>query len=150
VKIRYAHTNIIAKDWKKLATFYQDVFACVPVPPERKLTGSWLEQGTGVKNASLEGVHLRLPGHGENGPTLELFQYSEMLDKSRPPQANREGYGHLAFQVDDVEQILSQVINRGGQVIGEIVKHEVTDVGLLTFVYVTDPEANIIELQNWS
>lgn len=150
MNIRYAHTNIIAKDWRKLAAFYEDVFICILVPPERKQSGAWLEQGTGMKNASLEGVHLRLPGHGKEGPTLEIFQYAEMLDKPTPPKANREGYGHLAFQVDDVEEILSKVISNGGQVLGEIAKHELAGVGLLTFIYVTDPESNIIELQSWS
>ena len=148
--IRYIHTNIIAKDWRKLSAFYQDVFDCVPVHPEKKLSGNWLEHGTGVQKASLEGIHLKLPGYGDKGPTLEIFQYSEMIDKPKPPQANREGYGHLAFQVDDVERILKRIINYGGQPIGVITKHEVAEVGLLTFVYVIDPESNIIELQNWS
>ena len=27
---RYAHTNIISKDWKKIAQFFIDVFECTP------------------------------------------------------------------------------------------------------------------------
>ena len=79
MEITYKHTNIIARDWKTLAVFYEKVFGCVRVPPERNLSGEWLEKGTGVPGARLTGVHLRLPGHGEDGPTLEMFQYSEML-----------------------------------------------------------------------
>jgi predicted enzyme related to lactoylglutathione lyase len=26
LKARYAHTNIVAKDWRKLAAFYVDIF----------------------------------------------------------------------------------------------------------------------------
>lgn len=146
---KYAHTNIISKDWKKLADFYIKVFDCKPVPPKRDLSGKWLEKGTGVKNAALKGMHLRLPGHGECGPTLEIYTYKEMLDKVEPPKANRKGYGHLAFEVDNVEALLEKVILHGGGKLGEIIENEVEGVGILTFTYATDPEGNIIEIQSW-
>ena len=73
--MKYVHTNIIARDWKLLADFYIKVFECKPVLPERDIKGDWLEKGTGVKNASLRGIHLLLPGFDNDGPTLEIFQY---------------------------------------------------------------------------
>ena len=33
--IRYAHTNLIANDWRSLAAFYVDLLGCTPVLPER-------------------------------------------------------------------------------------------------------------------
>ena len=50
---RYGHTNLIARDWRALSGFYQTVFGCVPVPPERDYSGPELEAGTGVKGASV-------------------------------------------------------------------------------------------------
>jgi len=41
IKSKYKHTNIVAADWRKLAGFYQQVFGCEPVPPERAATGPW-------------------------------------------------------------------------------------------------------------
>src|SRR5262245_59726127 len=73
---RYAHTNLIAHDWRRLASFYTDLFGCTLVPPERNYSGADLEAGTGVPGAQLTGAHLRLPGHGDSGPTLEIFHYS--------------------------------------------------------------------------
>jgi predicted enzyme related to lactoylglutathione lyase len=148
MSIKYVHTNIIAKDWKSLANFYTRVFDCVPVLPERNYHGEWLEKGTGVKNAKLKGVHLRLPGYNESGPTLEIFQYSDKVDseKSLP---NKIGIGHLSFQVDDVENILNKAMGNGGSKIGEISEHHITGVGLLKYIYIYDPENNIIELQSW-
>ncbi len=32
---RYGHTNLTARDWRALASFYGDVFGCVAVPPEQ-------------------------------------------------------------------------------------------------------------------
>ena len=78
VQARYAHTNLIAQDWRALAEFYQRVFGCVPVPPERDLSGPIMEAGTGLPGAHLRGMHLRLPGYGDAGPTLEIFNYSAL------------------------------------------------------------------------
>jgi catechol 2,3-dioxygenase-like lactoylglutathione lyase family enzyme len=149
MKIKYGHTNIITKDWKRLADFYRIVFECIPVSPERNLKGEWLNKGTGIKNAQLQGIHLRLPGHGESGPTLEIYQYLETIgcEKQLP---NRQGFGHIAFQVDSVDEVVSNALKFGASKIGEVSKHQIENVGLLTFIYILDPDGNIIEIQNWS
>jgi catechol 2,3-dioxygenase-like lactoylglutathione lyase family enzyme len=149
VKCAFKHTNIIAKNWKNLSRFYQEAFGCEPVAPIRNLEGDWLEKGTAVKKAQLQGEHLRLPGVGDNGPTLEIFQYSENLEKPEA-KANRCGFGHIAFEVEDVVSAVSEVIAFGGSAHGQIVEKEVPGAGLLEFTYVEDPEGNLIELQSWS
>ena len=146
MKAKYAHTNIIARDWRVLAAFYEHVFGCVPLHPERDVSGAWLEKATGVAGAHLRGAHLRLPGYGEDGPTLEIFQYSENAPRPEPV-ASREGITHIAFEVDDLEEALARVLQHGGRKLGEIATGTVKGVGDLTFVYVTDPEGNIVELQ---
>src|SRR6266704_2190239 len=98
IGIRYAHTNLIAKDWRSLARFYIEVFGGEPAGPERDQRGTWLDQATGLQGAHLQGIHLRLPGHGNRGPTLEIFTYDETLERPHPV-ANRAGYGHVAFEV---------------------------------------------------
>jgi predicted enzyme related to lactoylglutathione lyase len=145
--ISYVHTNIIARDWRKLARFYREVLACEPVPPERDIRGNWLSRGTGVPGAAIRGIHLRLPGHGENGPTLEIFSYDQMKEKP-PAAANRLGLTHLAFQVTDCRAVREQVLAAGGADLGELVTHAIPGVGRLTFIYMTDPEGNILEIQS--
>jgi predicted enzyme related to lactoylglutathione lyase len=145
----FAHVNICAADWRRLSRFYQDVFGCVPVPPQRDLSGPWLDAATGVRNAHLWGEHLLLPGFGKDGPTLEIFSYKEMLDKPSAA-ANRVGLGHTAFQTSDVPGLLEKVIAHGGRAIGSTISSEVPGKGVITFVYASDPEGNIIELQSWA
>lgn len=147
--IRYVHTNIVARDWRRLAAFYRDVFGCVSVPPERNQSGDWLERGTGLAGASLQGAHLRLPGHGDNGPTLEIYQYGRVAE-SAPSAPNRQGFAHIAFEVDDVAAVRTAVLQHGGGERGEITTHEIAGKGVITFVYLTDPEGNILEIQHWS
>jgi predicted enzyme related to lactoylglutathione lyase len=149
IQATYRHTNIIAEDWQKLSRFYQDAFGCVPLPPQRDQSGKWLEDGTRVPNAALKGEHLLLPGFLKGGPTLEIYSYSEMKQKL-DTASNRKGFGHIAFEVADVEEALREVISAGGKAYGEIVTREVPGAGVITFTYVTDPEDNLIELQAWS
>ena len=146
---KYAHTNVIARDWRALSHFYQRVFGCLPVPPERDYAGPDLEAGTGVPGSAVKGVHLRLPGQGPNGPTLEIYSYSIAADPVRP-EVNRPGFAHIAFVVPDVRTAQQEVINEGGGTIGDIVTLETTTGARVTWCYVRDPEGNIIELQSWS
>lgn len=146
---RYGHTNLIATDWQRLARFYIDLFGCEIVPPERDFAGQKLESMTGLAGAHLRGVHLRLPGYGADGPTLELFNYAELTNK--PARAvNRPGFGHIAFAVDDVPTARAAVLAAGGHAVGEMETLITSTGGRVTCCYVTDPEDNIIELQSWS
>lgn len=146
--IKFAHTNIITDDWKRLSDFYIKVFGCRPLPPERDLAGDWLEKSTAVENAHIRGIHLVLPGFEENSPTLEIFQYDKNIENT-VAVANRKGFGHIAFVVDDVRQMFEKVIENGGSAVGEIVENEIKNAGFITFVYVRDIDGNIIELQSW-
>ena len=59
---RFGHTNLIARDWRALAKFYQEHFGCTPVPPERDFKGRDLERGTvkaetGPSHCSIRSIH---------------------------------------------------------------------------------------------
>lgn len=147
--MKYVHTNLIARDWRALAQFYQEVFGCTPVPPERNLSGPGLEAGTGIRGARLQGAHLRLPGYGADGPTLEIFQYADSVAPVTPA-VNRPGFAHLAFSVGSVEQAREQVLRAGGSPVGDVVTTTISPDLHVTWCYVTDPEGNILELQSRS
>jgi predicted enzyme related to lactoylglutathione lyase len=149
IRAKYVHTNIIARDWKRLVRFYKDVFGCEPKGPERDMSGAWLDSVTSLRNAHLTGIHSRLPGYGDAGPTLEIFSYDELVYRG-VPMANQCGFAHIAFEVDDVDQALQAVIAAGGGAVGKTASKEVDGVGRLRVVYARDPEGNIVELQKWS
>jgi catechol 2,3-dioxygenase-like lactoylglutathione lyase family enzyme len=146
--VRFVHVNLVARDWRKLAGFYERVFGCLPVPPERDLRGPWLEQATGLAGAHIRGLHLRLPGGGEQGPTLEIFEYLPELP-APPGEVNRPGFGHLAFAVEDVAAAREAVLAAGGGEVGPVTTVPIPGAGTITFVYLRDPEGNILELQRW-
>ena len=85
---RFGHVNLTGRDWQRLASFYRQVFGCELVPPERDYRGADLDAATGLPEAHLTGAHLRLPGHGDQGPTLEIYQYDAMVQP--PPGVRRD------------------------------------------------------------
>jgi glyoxylase I family protein len=145
---RYVHTNLIAHDWRRLAAFYKETFGCEPVPPERDYSGPALEAGTGVRGATLRGVHLRLPGYDADGPTLEIYTYSREADRASR-DVNQPGFAHVAFEVESVADARAQVLAAGGRAVGDVVTLTTAVGSRVTWCYVTDPEENIIELQSW-
>ncbi len=146
--VRFAHTNIVARDWRRLARFYQEVFDCRRVPPERDYRGPTIGEIAGVGAERLTGVHLRVPGHGDDGPTLELFQY-EPEGELVTIRANTPGFSHIAFAVDDVRAMAERVFEHGGRPVGVYREIDIAGAGRLAVWYVADPEGNIVELQAW-
>ena len=144
---RYAHTNIIARDFQRLVAFYKDVFQCKSIGETRDLRGEWLDKLTGIQNAHIVGEHLCLPGYEDDHPTLEIFSYDSMDPATIA--VNKCGIAHIAFEVDDVEGTLQLLLQKGGRQIGEMVRAEYENGRRATFVYAADCEGNIIELQSW-
>lgn len=149
VMIRYVHTNIIAQDSAKLIDFYKTVFGCRSIGETRDLRGQWLDKMTGISNAHIVGEHLVLPGYDDDHPTIEIFSYDE-INGEQKHSINAYGFAHIAFEVDDVEKTLNKLLQNGGNMVGELVHADYEDGRKATFVYATDIEGNIIELQSWS
>lgn len=85
--------------------------------------------------AALRGAHLRLPGHGQDGPTLEIYQYRSAAER-QTSAANGPGFAHIAFAVDDIAAARASILAAGGR--------------RVTWCYMRDPEGNMVELQSWA
>lgn len=146
---RFGHVNVTTTDWRRLAAFYEEVLGMEVVPPERDYRGPDLDAATGVSAAHLTGAHLRLPGLGADGPTLEIYQY-DTVEAGRAPRVDRAGWGHVAFQVPDVPAAVAAFVAAGGSRVGEIITSTTKTGARVTWCYAADPDDNIVELQAWS
>jgi len=149
IQARYAHTNMIVNDLEKMVAFYRDVFGFTDAEPERWQSAPALAKLTGIPGAAIRVQHLRYPGDtGGQGPTLEIICYrdTQQLPHDKPA-ANRPGFRHLCFNVDDVDAAFAAVIAAGGGSLGEVVRTE-NPRAFNHIVYATDPEGNILELLN--
>lgn len=146
INAKYLHTNLTVNDIERMQKFYVDVFGCKPVREIDHLKGKWIQEITSVDNGEIKYVHLRFPGHGTDGPELELVQYMNPTKKF-DITPDTYGFGHLSFGVKDVNKALEEIVAAGGGCVGKVVTVDVPNRGRLTEAYATDPEGNIIELQ---
>jgi predicted enzyme related to lactoylglutathione lyase len=103
----------------------------------------------GLERVEIHVVHLRLPGHGDTGPTIEIFSVGEMTEASEPGRQTRPGLMHMAFAFDDIDAALKLFLRAGGEKVGEVTEADVEGVGRVSFMYGRDPEGNIVELQEY-
>ncbi len=140
------HVNLNAKDWKKLVVFYETVFGCVQLPPQKKIAGDYAEELTGLAGADIEGMTLAFPDD-KDGVQLEIFQYN-MQDNTASGSINMTGIGHIAIDVDDIEETTKKILEAGGSFVGKQVRRTYKDKPDLFIHYVKDCEGNIIELMD--
>ena len=148
VNTKFAHVNLISRNWRALADFYITVFGCREKKPERDLSGQWLNDLTAIPDVHIRGMHLYLPGCEGDGPTLEIFEYEENTENPGK-LINLEGFGHIAFSVENVEETMNLLLAHGGSLVGKPVNGYVEGVGDISLVYARDPEGNIVEIQKW-
>lgn len=142
--MRFDQVKILARDLDSLVSFYEEALECITVVPAMA-TDEVVARGAGVPDATVTLAALRLPGRGDRGPVLELYS----IDGEVPEGWDyRPGNGQLAFEVDDFEAAIGKVISTGGSALGEVVEWEAPSGSVARFVYLSDPEGNIIDL--WS
>ena len=56
----------------------------------------------------------------------------------------------MAFEVDDVDAKRAHIKKLGGDDYGELVTIDIAGAGLLTLIYMSDHEGNVVELQKWN
>ncbi len=74
-----------------------------------------------------------------NGPALEIFEYTSPDQRKTPPRNSDIGGHHLAFYVDDMDEAVKFLKDKGIKVLGK--PHTFTDTGMagLTWVYFLTP-----------
>ena len=87
------------------------------------IEGEWAGRVTGLNDQRVEIAMMRTPdGHGR----LELSRFitpPAVADHRKAP-VNALGYLRVMFAVDDIDETLEKLRNRGAQLIGEVVRYK--------------------------
>jgi catechol 2,3-dioxygenase-like lactoylglutathione lyase family enzyme len=105
------------------------------------IEGDWSGRVTGLHGQRVEVAMMRTPdGHGR----IELSRYltPRSVADHRRASANALGYLRVMFTVDDLDDTLTRLGERGAELVGEVVRYE--DVYRLC--YVRGPEGILVGL----
>ncbi len=136
--IKFHHAGLAVPDLEKAIQFYCGVFGFTILQRINwdSTQVEWPVKVTGVANSMVKGVQLQ----GDNG-FLELFEWIQPESTGKPTQAHQFGITHLAFQVQNINQVYEQFIAHGGTSHGKP-----SPVGKAIAIYCQDPFGNLIEL----
>jgi len=150
------HVGIIVNDLPAAKAFFLDFG--LEVLGEGKVEGEWVKRmerviglqdikedvaklRTSDSDTNLEIVMLRTPD-GETNIELVKFKAPSNEIGIRHPLANTMGIQHIAFNVEDIEALVSKLTKKGVELIGEIYNYE----NAYKLCYVRGPEGIILEL----
>lgn len=144
--MKLLHVSLTARNADRLSAFYKAVFGLVDRRPPKRLSGASISRGNGLPNSDIYSIWLTLPS--DDGPFLEIMEYTNTIPRSLPA-VNETGYGHLAFEVHDLDQTIRQILKLGGALQGETTNFGTEEAPHL-IVYARDTEGNLLELEQSS
>lgn len=133
------HVGIIVEDLTAVKNFFLDFG--LGMMGEGEVEGDWVERIIG-----LEGVrqNVVMMGTLDGGANIELVKFHRPKDEKglQHDLANTLGIRHIAFAVEDMEEIVEKLSNNGTELIGEIQNYQ----NAYKLCYVRGPEGIILEL----
>lgn len=137
--VKTRHTGLVVKDISASIAFYEALGLKVWKREVEK--GDFLSQVVGLKHAEIETAKLKV----SDGSLLELLEYRSHPTKptSSKYESNNHGCSHVAFTVQDVQEIFSKIVQLGGSIINA---PAVSANGSVKVMYCHDLDGILIEL----
>lgn len=129
------HTGITVSNLQRSTDFYGLLGYRVVARIEEE--GEEVERGTGVAGATLSVALLE-----RDGGRLELIQYMAPDGGPRPHPNNGIGAAHVCIEVDDIDEAVAELGDRGVAFVSEPIYHE----SGIRWVYCRDPDGITAEL----
>jgi len=136
---RMDNVGIVVDDLAAAVAFFVELG--LELEGEATVEGSLVDRVTGLEGVRSDIAMLRTPdGHGR----IELSKFHTPVATSAEPNApvNRLGMGRIMFAVDDIDAIVSGLVARGSELVGEVVQYEDS----YRLCYVRGPEGIIVAL----
>ena len=133
------HTGIVVNNLKRMADFYR-ALGFVEVSHDVE-TGSFIEQVVHLDGVTVEWIKMKAP----DGYLLELLKYHSHPNplKGGLSSSNEPGCSHMAFTVDDINNVTALVVENGGTITNQ---PALSPNGKVKVIYCHDPEGVLIEM----
>jgi catechol 2,3-dioxygenase-like lactoylglutathione lyase family enzyme len=137
------HINIVVKELEAAKTFFR--LLGFQEGDSSELKGEWISSVVGLENVNAVYQAMHLPG---SSVQVELIEYRNPPADSEPgiSKANRLGYRHLAFSVDNLEQTMQDLRKHNIRFLSEMQVYEKRGKKL---VYFYGPDGILLELSEY-
>jgi catechol 2,3-dioxygenase-like lactoylglutathione lyase family enzyme len=136
---RMDNVGIVVDDLGATIDFFRELG--LELEGRATIEGEWAGRVTGLVGQRVEIAMMRTPdGHGR----LELSRFltpAPIADHRNAP-VNALGYLRVMFAVDDIDETVEKLRNRGAQLVGDVVQYQNT----YRLCYIRGPEGILIGL----
>ncbi|TIL56797.1 MAG: VOC family protein [Mesorhizobium sp.] len=136
---RMDNVGIVVEDLEETIDFFHELG--LELEGRGTIEGEWAGRVTGLGDQQVEVAMMRTPG-GHSRVELSRFLRPPAVADHRNAPVNALGYLRVMFAVDDIDETLERLRNRGAQLVGEVVHYK----DVYRFCYIRGPEGLLIGL----
>jgi len=137
------HINVVVSNIDEARSFF--IQLGFTVGDEAELSGEWISSIVDLPDVVARYATLKLPGTETN---LELIEYTNPPSERDPDmgKANRIGFRHIAFEVENIDEIVQDLKDKDIKFISSIHAYPKTGKRL---VYFWGPDGILLELAQY-
>jgi catechol 2,3-dioxygenase-like lactoylglutathione lyase family enzyme len=136
---RMDNVGIVVDDLPATIAFFRELG--LELEGQATVEGEWAGRVTGLPNQRVEIAMMRTPD-GHSRLELSRFLTPPVVADHRNAPVNALGYLRVMFAVEDIDDTVARLCQRGAQLVGEVVQYE--DVYRLC--YIRGPEGLLVGL----
>ena len=136
---RMDNVGIVVDDLDTTIDFFRELG--LELEGRGTIEGEWAGRVTGLVDQHVEVAMMRTPD-GHSRLELSRFRAPPTVADHRNAPVNSLGYLRVMFAVDDVDETLERLRNRGAALVGEVVQYK----GAYRLCYIRGPEGHLIGL----
>lgn len=137
--LKTRHTGLVVKNISASIAFYEGLGLKVWKREIEK--GDFISKVVGLQDAEIETAKLKI----SDGSLLELLEYRSHPTKptSSKYESNRHGCSHVAFTVQDVQEISLKIVQLGGSIVNA---PAISSNGSVKVMYCHDLDGILMEM----
>lgn len=136
---RMDNVGIVVDDLGMAIDFFRELG--LELEGRAAVEGEWAGRVTGLGDQNVEIAMMRTPD-GHSRLELSRFLMPPVVADHRNAPVNALGYLRVMFTVDDIDETLERLRDRGAQLVGEVVQYEES----YRLCYIRGPEGLLIGL----
>ncbi|HYZ84997.1 MAG TPA: VOC family protein [Bryobacteraceae bacterium] len=136
---RMDNVGIVVEDLPAMIEFFRELG--LELEGRATIEGEWAGRVTGLGDQRVEIAMMRMPD-GNGRLELSRFITPPVAADHRNAPVNALGYLRVMFAVDDIDETLERLRQRGAQLVGEVVQYKDT----YRLCYIRGPEGILIGL----
>jgi catechol 2,3-dioxygenase-like lactoylglutathione lyase family enzyme len=119
--LRMDNMGIVVESLDNAISFFTEIG--LKLEGRAMIEGEWAGQVTGLGNQRVE-IAMMVTPDGHSRLELSKFLDPAVISDHRTAPVNSLGYLRVMFTVEDIDELVSRLIKRGAQLVGEIVVYE--------------------------